>query len=86
MDYANQISESVPRIGGYARRKAVAQDWYSNGDLQGNFKMSGKIEIIQQSEYDISDVDVQLKGLSQNSGYHVHLVSYSHSRAAPVKL
>lgn len=53
----------------------MAQDWYSNGDLQGDFKMSGKVEIIQQSEYDISDVEVQFKGLSQNSGYHVHLVS-----------
>lgn len=62
-------------IGGYARRKAVAKDWYSNGEPQDTFKLNGKVEIIQQSEYDISDVEVMLKGLSDNSGYHVHLVS-----------
>lgn len=63
------------RIGGYARRKAVAKEWYSNGEDPTNFKMSGNVEIIQQSEYDVSDVDVQFKGLSLNSGYHIHIVS-----------
>lgn len=53
----------------------MAQDWYSNGELQETFKMSGKVEIIQQSEYDISNVEVMFKGLSHNSGYHVHVVS-----------
>lgn len=65
------------RIGGYARRKAVAKDWYSNGVLPEDFKMSGKVEIIQQSEYDISNVEVMFKELNKNSGYHVHLVRSS---------
>ena len=52
----------------------MAKDWYSNGELQDTFKLSGKVEIIQQSEYDVSDVEVVLKGLNKNSGYHVHMV------------
>lgn len=64
------------RIGGYARRKAVAKDWYSNGELFDTFKLSGAVEIIQQTEYDVADVEVSLKGLLENSGYHVHLVRF----------
>lgn len=31
--------------------------------------------MFQQSEYDLTNVEVQLKGLIENSGYHVHIVS-----------
>lgn len=39
--------------------------------------MKGKIEFIQQTEYDITDVEVSLEGLQEASGYHVHIVSYT---------
>lgn len=57
---------------GYYRRKVVAKDWFANGD---ELSVSGKLEITQQSEYDISNIEVQLKGLKDNSGYHIHMVS-----------
>lgn len=50
----------------------VAKDWYANGD---NVNVIGKVEVTQQSEYEISNVEVQFKGLEQNSGYHIHMVS-----------
>ena len=58
-------------IGGYHRRKVVAKDWYSNGDP---LTMKGKLEMVQQSEYDITNVEVDFRGLIANSGYHVHVV------------
>lgn len=57
-------------IGGHHWRKAVARDWYSNG---GELTITGKLEMFQQSEYDVTDVEVGLKGLVANSGYHVHM-------------
>lgn len=51
----------------------MAKDWYSNEDLPQNFQLAGKVEIIQQSEYDNSEVEVTFNGLNQNSGYHVHM-------------
>uniref|UniRef100_A0A182WSI4 Superoxide dismutase copper/zinc binding domain-containing protein n=1 Tax=Anopheles quadriannulatus TaxID=34691 RepID=A0A182WSI4_ANOQN len=57
-------------IGGYHRRKVVARDWYSNGDL---LTIKGKLELVQQSEYDLTNAEVDFKGLDQNSGYHVHV-------------
>lgn len=61
------------RIGGYHRRKVVARDWYSNGDP---LTIKGKLEMVQQSEYDLTNVEVDFKGLIENSGYHVHIVSF----------
>ncbi|GAB0087396.1 uncharacterized protein DMENIID0001_016930 [Sergentomyia squamirostris] len=58
------------KIGSQFRRKAVARDWYSNGEL---LSVAGKLEMIQQSEYDVTGLIVELKGLSENSGYHVHM-------------
>ncbi|XP_055616039.1 uncharacterized protein LOC129762078 [Toxorhynchites rutilus septentrionalis] len=58
------------RIGGYHRRKVVARDWYSNGDP---LTIKGKMEMLQQSEYDNTNVEVDFKGLIANSGYHVHI-------------
>lgn len=60
------------RIGGHFRRKAVAKDWHANG---GTLSIVGDLEMYQASEYDITNVEVDLKGLVQNSGYHVHIVS-----------
>lgn len=58
-------------IGGVYRRKAVAKDWFPNGfDLS----VKGKVEFIQQTEYDVTDVEVSLEGLIDNSGYHIHMV------------
>lgn len=56
---------------GHFRRKVVAKDWYANGD---ELTVNGRLEITQQSEYDISNIEVQLKGLKENSGYHIHMV------------
>lgn len=33
------------------------------------------MEMVQQSEYDLTNVEVDFKGLDKNSGYHVHIVS-----------
>ncbi|XP_037950401.1 uncharacterized protein LOC119681315 [Teleopsis dalmanni] len=65
---------------GYYRRKVVAKDWYANGD---ELSVNGKVEITQQSEYDISNVEVQLKGLKENSGYHVHMTPVEANLAFP---
>lgn len=60
------------RIGGYHWRKAVARDWYANGV---SVSLAGKLEMFQQSEYDLTNVEVHFKELNDNSGYHVHVVS-----------
>lgn len=71
--YRNEIILFIQifSIIGHYRRKVVAKDWYANGD---ELKVSGKVEITQQSEYDISNIEVQFKGLEENSGYHIHMV------------
>ncbi|KAJ3643412.1 hypothetical protein Zmor_026124 [Zophobas morio] len=57
-------------IGGVYRRKAVAKEWFPNGNP---ISVSGKIEFYQQTEYDITNVEVNLQGLVDNSGYHIHI-------------
>lgn len=64
------------RIEGHHRRKVVARDWYSNGDP---LTIKGKLEMVQQSEYDLTNVEVDFKGLIENSGYHIHVVSWFNS-------
>lgn len=59
-------------IGGLYRRKAVAKDWFPNVDESA---VKGKIEFQQQTEFDITNVEVDLKDLDDNSGYHVHIAS-----------
>ncbi|XP_050302289.1 uncharacterized protein LOC126740355 [Anthonomus grandis grandis] len=61
------------RVGGVYRRKAVAKDWFPNsGNVQ--LPVKGKIEFIQQTEYDITNVEVSFEGLNrQAKGYHVHI-------------
>ncbi|XP_053977399.1 uncharacterized protein LOC128875655 isoform X1 [Hylaeus volcanicus] len=52
-------------------RKAVAKDWFGNGE---NIPLRGKLEFIQQTEYDVTNVEVNLDGLNGiMSGYHVHM-------------
>ncbi|XP_034178940.2 uncharacterized protein Rsod isoform X1 [Osmia lignaria lignaria] len=53
------------------RRKAVAKDWFGNGQ---NIQLRGKLEFLQQTEYDITNVEVNLDGLDGKiKGYHVHM-------------
>jgi Cu/Zn superoxide dismutase len=52
------------------RRKAVVKDWYGNGDIT---PVRGKIEFFQQTEYDVTDIEIDIEGLNDNSGYHVHM-------------
>ncbi|XP_043258035.1 uncharacterized protein LOC122400578 [Colletes gigas] len=54
-------------------RKAVARDWFGNGE---NISLRGKLEFVQQTEYDVTNIEVNLDGLSGiMSGYHVHMTS-----------
>lgn len=68
--FAENNSKFLNRIGGFHRRKVVAKDWYANG---GELSIKGKLEMLQQSEYEVTNVEVELKGLKDNSGYHVHV-------------
>ncbi|XP_076266542.1 superoxide dismutase family protein Rsod [Rhynchophorus ferrugineus] len=58
------------KIGGVYKRKAVARDWFANS---GVLTVKGKIEFFQQTEYDITNVEVAFDGLQDASGYHVHV-------------
>lgn len=48
----------------------VANDWHGNGIP---INLRGKLEFFQQSEYEIANIDVNLKGLMEVSGYQIHL-------------
>lgn len=61
-------------------RKVVAHDWYGNGV---SISVKGKVEFYQQSEYEITNVDVHLKGLVETSGYHVHEASVQENLLFP---
>ncbi|XP_031640527.1 uncharacterized protein LOC116352238 isoform X2 [Contarinia nasturtii] len=61
-------------------RKVVASDWYGNGV---SISVKGKLELYQQSEYEITNIDVNLKGLNATSGYHVHEVSVQENLLFP---
>ncbi|EGI59507.1 hypothetical protein G5I_12336 [Acromyrmex echinatior] len=57
-------------IGGVYRRKAVVRNWFGNGE---QISLRGKLELWQQTEYDITNVEVSLEGLDgKMSGYHIH--------------
>ncbi|XP_011706613.1 PREDICTED: uncharacterized protein LOC105461808 [Wasmannia auropunctata] len=61
-------------IGGVYRRKAVVRDWFGNGE---QISLSGKLELLQQTEYDVTNVEVSLEGLDgKMSGYHIHMVIF----------
>ncbi|XP_067011092.2 uncharacterized protein Rsod [Anabrus simplex] len=53
------------------RRKAVVKDWFGNGNETA---LKGKIEFLQQTEYDVTDIEVTLEGLEETSEYHIHMV------------
>lgn len=46
--------------------------------------IKGKLELVQQSEYDLTNAEVDFKGLDQNSGYHVHVVSTESAKCISV--
>ncbi|XP_076297419.1 DNA-directed RNA polymerase II subunit RPB2 isoform X3 [Lasioglossum baleicum] len=63
------------------RRKAVVKDWFGNGE---NISLRGKVEFIQQSEYDITNGEITLDGLNgKMSGYHVHMTPVEHDLEFP---
>ncbi|CAG9134498.1 unnamed protein product [Plutella xylostella] len=58
-------------INGHHRRKAVVRDWFGNGET---VTLKGKVEMIQQSEYDPTNVEVQIKGLEEDvRNYKIHV-------------
>lgn len=59
-------------ITGLHRRKAVVRDWFGNGEA---VTLKGKLELIQQSEYDVTNVEVTLEGLNDIRNYKIHVVS-----------
>uniref|UniRef100_A0A8D8WQN7 Superoxide dismutase copper/zinc binding domain-containing protein n=1 Tax=Cacopsylla melanoneura TaxID=428564 RepID=A0A8D8WQN7_9HEMI len=69
------------RIERIHRRKAVVHDWFGNGELAMGLK--GKVEFFQESEYDFVDIELDFQGLSDNSGYHIHMTSVQESLEFP---
>ncbi|VVC90046.1 unnamed protein product [Leptidea sinapis] len=58
-------------LNGLHRRKAVIRDWFGNGE---GISLSGKFEMIQQTEYDVTNVEVTLDGLPGDvSNYKIHV-------------
>ncbi|XP_032523297.2 uncharacterized protein LOC116774686 isoform X1 [Danaus plexippus] len=58
-------------VTGHARRKAVVQDWFGNGN---EIRLRGKLEFTQQSEYDVVNVEVTLEELAADAGgYNIHV-------------
>lgn len=58
------------RIEAVYRRKAVVRSWYPNGEPG---TVSGKVEFLQQTKYDITNIEVSVEGLVGAGGYHIHL-------------
>ncbi|XP_050553803.1 uncharacterized protein LOC118270440 isoform X1 [Spodoptera frugiperda] len=58
-------------VNGLHRRKAVVRDWFSNGEAA---PLKGRIEMTQQSEYDVTNVLVTLDGLQDVTDYKIHVV------------
>ncbi|XP_011064042.1 PREDICTED: uncharacterized protein LOC105151814, partial [Acromyrmex echinatior] len=68
-------------IGGVYRRKAVVRNWFGNGE---QISLRGKLELWQQTEYDITNVEVSLEGLDgKMSGYHIHTASVEYGLEFP---
>lgn len=59
-------------MGSLNRRKAVVRDWFGNGEPTA---LSGRLELTQQSEYDLTNVQVMLDGLNDVKNYKIHVVS-----------
>ncbi|XP_012547044.2 uncharacterized protein LOC101739289 isoform X1 [Bombyx mori] len=58
-------------VNGLHRRKAVVRDWFGNGQ---QLQLKGKIEMTQQSEYDVTNVQVTIEGLQNVNDYKIHVV------------
>ncbi|KAL6264113.1 hypothetical protein P5V15_004191 [Pogonomyrmex californicus] len=68
-------------IGGVYRRKAVVKDWFGNGE---QVSLKGKLELLQQTEYDVTNVEVSLEGLNgKMSGYHIHMTPVEYGLEFP---
>lgn len=59
------------RITNIFRRKGVVRDWFGNGV---ETSVSGKIEFFQQTEYEATDVEFSVGGLTDAGVYHIHRV------------
>lgn len=59
-------------VNGLHRRKAVIRDWFGNGEAA---PVKGRIEMTQQSEYDVTNVHVTLDYLENVNNYKIHVVS-----------
>ncbi|XP_045506507.1 uncharacterized protein LOC123702765 isoform X2 [Colias croceus] len=58
-------------VNGLHRRKAVIRDWFGNGNA---ISLTGKFELTQQSEYDITNVQLSLENLPDDvNNYKIHL-------------
>ncbi|XP_066945953.1 uncharacterized protein Rsod [Macrobrachium rosenbergii] len=63
------------------RHKGVVQKWFSTA---GAGNVEGKIEFVQESEFDTTWTEVDLRGLQGiANGYHVHLVPVEHELEFP---
>lgn len=54
------------------RRKGVVREWFGNGR---DTSVSGKVEFLQQTEYDTTDLEFSLNGIHDAGVYHIHYVS-----------
>lgn len=68
----NKVSIFICRITNTFRRKGVVRDWFGNGQQTS---ISGKVELYQQTEYESTDIEFTLNGLSDAGEYHIHRVS-----------
>lgn len=59
-------------VNGLHRRKAVVRDWFGNGQ---QVHLRGRIEMTQQSPYDVTNVQVALDGLDDVRNYRIHMVT-----------
>lgn len=50
----------------------MAKDWFANGE---KLTLKGKFEVTQQSPYEVSNIEINLKGLNNNDEYQVYTVS-----------
>lgn len=49
----------------------MAKDWFGNGIP---VDITGKIEFLQQTEYDLTNIEIDVEGLADVTSYRIHLV------------
>ncbi|CAH2059735.1 unnamed protein product, partial [Iphiclides podalirius] len=67
-------------INGLHRRKAVVRDWFGNGQRE---TPGGRMELLQQSEYDVTNVQVDLTGLRDAHNYMLHVAPVERENEFP---